>query len=403
MNWKIASLMLLALINVIGIALPYPILSPLFLNGELPPIGSLSPLMTVMLVVALYPLGQFFGSPFFGALSDRIGPRLVIQISMGLTAIGYLSSAYAISLNNMLIFCITRFITGFFEGNFGVLRAAVTRISTDRETKIRYLGYFHAAATTGWVVGPVLGSFLSDNSLHSLFDPAFPFIFGCFMSLSGIAMATVLANASTSTTTSTPLLTSLGAVWKLPLVPLLLLLSFLITLAIDGFYEFYPTLIAASHNGTSRVIAGHTLFLTIGMVTSQVYLVPKLKWTWKTFYIPAVTIALGMLGIALASTPATVAAAFTFSGLGIGILTTLVPAFISENTPRNQQGAIMGTLSSLRSFGDALVCIGFGVLGELNIYLPFLIIGVTIVASADLFGRMILKIDRSKGSISAAP
>ena len=84
LNKKFLALMSLALINVVGIALPYPIIAPLVLKGQLPTLFNLTPLMTVMIAISLYPLGQFVGSPIIGAYSDRAGTRNVVALSMDL-------------------------------------------------------------------------------------------------------------------------------------------------------------------------------------------------------------------------------------------------------------------------------------------------------------------------------
>ena len=104
LNKKIFSSHELSLINVVELHSPYPIIAPLVLKGQLPTLFNLTPLMTVMIAISLYPLGQFVGSPIIGAYSDRAGTRNVVALSMGLTALGYLLSAFTIYHKAMLLF-----------------------------------------------------------------------------------------------------------------------------------------------------------------------------------------------------------------------------------------------------------------------------------------------------------
>ena len=143
LNIKLISLMLLAFINVVGIAMPYPILSPLILGVELPQLFNFSPMMTAMFVLSLYPLGQFLAAPIMGAYSDRIGPRKVVTLSMSFTALGYLSSAYSLYQRDIVLFCLTRFITGLSEGNFAVLRAELGRLPLTATNRVKLFGYFN--------------------------------------------------------------------------------------------------------------------------------------------------------------------------------------------------------------------------------------------------------------------
>ena len=113
MNRSLLCLMILVFINVVGIALPYLVLAPMFINGGFPTIFGFSPIMTVMFILALYPLGQFFGSPIIGTYSDIFGARSVLLVSMAISSIGYLVSGYALSIENLRMLCVSRFLTGF--------------------------------------------------------------------------------------------------------------------------------------------------------------------------------------------------------------------------------------------------------------------------------------------------
>lgn len=402
MNKKLFCLMCLAFINVVGIALPYPVVSPLVLKGQLPTLLGFSPLMTVMIVLSLYPLGQFFGSPVMGAYADKLGARWVVVVSMGLTALGYLASAFALYQSNIILLCVTRFFTGFAEGNFGVLRAEVARLSKSSKERIRYFGYFHAAAGTGWVLGPLLGSVLSNSKTSFLFTPHTPFILGSAMGLLGIILALLaLQDVAQETKEKVSILQSLTLVWKIPGLSSMLIFSFLITLAVDGFYEFYPTFLIGVLKGGSQEIANNTIFLVVSIIFSQIFVVPRLPSGKKlSFLLPSLLMVLSMFGLAKGESSSMIALSFVLSGLGIGVLTTLVPALVSENTPRDLQGTVMGSMASLRNLGDFIVCLGFGLLGGWSVYLPLALIAAVIFLAAEAFARISQKQKRTltKGS-----
>ena len=68
------------------------VFTPLFIHGH----GQLAPTqwslgkrsVVLGIVLSLYPLGQFFGSPILGALSDRFGRRAPLNISIGIVCLG---------------------------------------------------------------------------------------------------------------------------------------------------------------------------------------------------------------------------------------------------------------------------------------------------------------------------
>ena len=51
--------------------------------------------------LALYPLGQFVGSPVLGALSDRYGRRPILIASLSSTTVLYVGIAAALMIQNL--------------------------------------------------------------------------------------------------------------------------------------------------------------------------------------------------------------------------------------------------------------------------------------------------------------
>lgn len=401
MNWKLLCLMFLAWINVVGIALPYPVLSPLLIHNDFPTLWNLSPMMTVMVILALYPFGQFLGSPIIGAYSDRWGPRRIVTVSMAFTALGYLFSAYCIAIKHVEGLALFRFLTGIAEGNFGVLRAEVARISQNPKERIKFFGLFHAAATMGWVIGPVLGSLLWQPTLNPLLNASTPFVFGGILGIIGVVLGCLaIGKRKGLIEKKKPILKTLSELWQMPNLAVLLIMSFLITLAIDGFYEFYPAFLSVDFEADSAAIALNTVCLTSTMIVSQIFLIPHLSPRFFSFLIPSLLVASSMVGMASFTNTFALSLCFSLCGLGIGVLTTLVPATVSERTPESHQGAVMGTMASLRSFGDAFVCLSFGVLGDWSIYLPFMLIGIVIISASERFGRMTEKQSLKTSSLS---
>ena len=50
-------------------------------------------------IVAVYPLGQFFGSPVLGALGDRYGRKKILLTSLVLASFGYLGISISLTFH----------------------------------------------------------------------------------------------------------------------------------------------------------------------------------------------------------------------------------------------------------------------------------------------------------------
>ena len=96
---------------------------------------------TVGLVMATYSFTQFLAAPFWGRLSDRIGRRPVLLISLAGAALSYVWLGFAESL--WMLFA-ARAAGGAMAGNISAAFAYVADITT-RETRAQGMGVIGAA------------------------------------------------------------------------------------------------------------------------------------------------------------------------------------------------------------------------------------------------------------------
>ena len=136
------AVMLVSLLGTAGVALPYPVLSPLFLdpalaNGMTGFLG-LPPKILLGILLALYPLGLILGGSVIGAMSDLYGRKPVLIISLFAAVAGYGLTGYAAAIENYSLFALARFLTGMCEGNIAVSRAIALELQLDH---VRALGH----------------------------------------------------------------------------------------------------------------------------------------------------------------------------------------------------------------------------------------------------------------------
>ena len=96
---------------------------------------------------------QFFASPFWGALSDKIGRRPVILTSTIISTIAYFVFGFA---NTFALILISRILSGFGSGNIAAAQAYVADI-TPPEQRAKRMGILGAAFGLGFAFGPTLG------------------------------------------------------------------------------------------------------------------------------------------------------------------------------------------------------------------------------------------------------
>lgn len=108
-------------------------------------------------VVGIYSIMQFFFAPVWGRLSDRIGRRPVILLSLTASCLGYF--LFAISRSLTVLFA-SRIIAGIGGGNIGTAQAYITDVTPPQE-RARGMGIIGAAFGLGFILGPPLSGILS--------------------------------------------------------------------------------------------------------------------------------------------------------------------------------------------------------------------------------------------------
>jgi DHA1 family tetracycline resistance protein-like MFS transporter len=111
--------------------------------------------------IGCYAMMQFIFSPILGSLSDKIGRRPVLLISLAGSTISYLLLAFSSHLSWLFI---GRIIAGMTSANMAVASAYIVDISST-ENRAKYFGRFNAMFGLGFIIGPVLGGLLGQYGL----------------------------------------------------------------------------------------------------------------------------------------------------------------------------------------------------------------------------------------------
>lgn len=150
---------LTVLIDVIGIGIVVPVL-PFYVES----FGVSS--FTVTMLFSVFALCSFFSAPLLGALSDRIGRRPVLLLSIASTAVGWFVFGFA---KSVWVLFLGRIIDGMAAGNFPIAQSYLVDIARNEQERTTNLGIIGATFGIGFIIGPMLGGVLSS------YAPVLPF------------------------------------------------------------------------------------------------------------------------------------------------------------------------------------------------------------------------------------
>ncbi|WP_300751000.1 TCR/Tet family MFS transporter [Janthinobacterium sp.] len=353
MNKPLLTIFATIALDAAGIGLIFPILPRLL--AEVTHAGNIAPYIGI--ITALYAAMQFICAPVLGLLSDKLGRRPVLLISLAGAAVNYVLMAFAPQLWMLLL---GRAIAGLTSANVSVATAYITDISPEA-TRARRFGLLNAVFGLGFIVGPVLGGVLGDYWLR------LPFIAAAVLNAANFLLAWFVLPESRTPQKHKIVLAELNPLrplrWALSMKSLLPIICVFFILSATG--EVY---------GTCWALWGHDSFgwngvwigLSLGMFGVCQTLV-------QAFLPGPATRLLGergavLLGVGCASIALVVMAfaregwvifaimpIFALGGIGVPALQALATRQVEED----RQGQFQGLLASVVSLASIIAPLAF--------------------------------------------
>jgi multidrug resistance protein len=333
------------------------------------------------LLFACFSLMQFISSPLWGGYSDRIGRRPVLLLGLVGMALSFVLFGLAQSL--WMLFA-ARILGGLLSSSVVPAAMAYVADSTRKEQRGRSMGLMGAAMGVGLVFGPALGGFLGALS------PATPFFVAAGLTLLVAAFASFFLPESLqkrsipavpSPLDRTSSASAFGDLFRAVRgsVGFLLILGFISNFAIASLFGTFA-LFAEAQFGFGEKEMG-AVFVTLGLISAlgQGFFVGRMIQRWteeRVIHIGLVVSGVGFLSLLLAYDLVSLMVCTAVLSLGTALLGPALSSLVSQRTPADQQGTIMGVLNSYGSLGRILgPLLGGVVFDVLGHSAPFVISG----------------------------
>ena len=355
------AVMLVVLFSSAGIALPYPVLAPVFLNevNALTTFADIPSKILLGIILAIYPLGVILGSSVIGAASGLYGRKKTLIITLILTVVSYVLSAFAILAENFLLFVLARFVTGIFSGNISIAKAVAVDLSPTLD-KTYTFNLVNATGYLGWLLGPLAGGLLAIYGLDSIFYFAAGAIVIALFCVSVLLPADNkgkhLKNNKFSTLFSSQ---NSFALLGNPNIRRIFTIYLLATLGLNAYYEFYPVWLVEEFNFSSAAIGYITVVLTLFMTFTSVLFIKQLKFLFglKLGAIIGMILMAVLFSLHPLLSATSVWPVYAITGIAIAIFNGLLPVYISEQYADIEQGQLMGLITTTFSLANVVIAI----------------------------------------------
>ena len=386
---SIVPIFLVVFIDLIGVGIVIPILAPMFLDPHSPlfAVGTDLSVRTAMLglLLALYPLAQFFGAPILGSLSDFHGRKKLLLVSLLGTFIGYVLFALGISTGNLWLLIIGRIIDGFTGGNISIAQSAIADLS-DKESKAKNFGLIGMAFGLGFILGPFIGGKLGDPNVVSWFNYSTPFWFAAILCALNIVSLYFMFNEKKKESVRKDIdlftgIKNLKIAFGVPNLRIAFWAVFLISFGFTFFTQFFQVYLIERFSYTQSQIGDYFAFLGICVAISQGIIV---RWVSKRFSPQkALSVSVLMLAVSISlylliSDSSHLYYVVPLIAIFNGITLPNTTALVSNLGVEKSQGELLGINQSVVAVAWSLPAIVAGLVSSIDVRLPIMISSIVL-------------------------
>lgn len=284
------------------------------------------------LLVASFSLAQLVFAPLWGRVSDRIGRKPVLVLSLAGTAVGSLLTGLA---PNLAWLFIGRLVDGASGASVSVAQAAVADVASPEE-RPRLLGLLGAAFGLGFVAGPALGA------LAALGGPRLPFLLAA-----GLAAinAVVAARRLPETRPERPAVGVEDRPWSSDVVLPLVAVAFCSLAAFSAFEATFALMgerrLGLDLASTGAVFAGIGVLIALANVG---VVQPTVRRAGEAGAL-GIGLAMNAIGLALLVTASswwTVGPALLALTFGQGLITPTLASLVAGTAEASRRGGALG-------------------------------------------------------------
>ena len=363
-------LFLTLLLDVIGLGMLFPIIPALFTDATSPSfvLTGYSHNMQYFfagLTTAVFGVMQFIASPFLGELSDIHGRKKLLLLGVGVLAVSNAVFAFGISIGSLVLILGSRAVAGIAGANFSIAQAAIADV-TPPELRARNFGLIGAAFGLGFVIGPLLGGWITAVSG----SPAVPFFFAAFLGVINATMVYFVFPETHPTSTSDKKITLMKAFHNIRdaledvdvrgvyLVGFLAVLGFTFFTSFVSVYLVERFLFTESMTGTFFAVVGIWVIIAQALVV-RFATARATEYTILSYALPTLAVVIALYPFV----PSSVYLFLTmpFMASSFALISTCVPSLVSKGVDADKQGAALGINGSLQALtgGIAPLAAGF--------------------------------------------
>jgi len=311
---------------------------------------------SVIFFLGLYSLGQLVGAPLWGTLSDRVGRRPVLLVTLLANAAASWMLAYS---DNGVFLGFSRIVAGLAAGNISAAYAYTTDITTDA-TRPKALGLLGSAFGLGFILGPAIGGLLAGANADDV--GALARVAHGAAALSLVAFVLTLFRLPESLPPEKRLLKgakrpSLIAQFKRPVLRDLLLSTVIVVAAVALFQSTLALFAAERLAVGPRALGwiyGFVGVVSVAVQAGAIGVLTKRFGAAKLTRFGALLIAVGLACVPPVHSITALLFALALFGVGSALFNPSMSGLVAATAAPTERGTVLGAYQSAASMGRVI-------------------------------------------------
>ncbi len=391
-NCAMLALFIVLLIDGLGQGILFPLLTKTLVNPHATTLvtHASAHMRTILYgaILGVYFLCWFFGSVIMGYMSDGAGRKKALLICMAGAGLAYLLTALGFICHSLTLIFVSRVIGGLTAGSQPIAQASIVDMSSP-EKLTRNIGYIMLSVCMGLIIGPLIGSFLTDSSIVSWFGNTTPLYFGAILSALNLLLLVGFFHETSSTTGKIKLnlldaITLITDACKHKAIRHLSIIYFMFQVSWVGFYMYCSVFLFKRYDFSINLTGLFLGLIGIGWALGFTVLVPFFK---KMAANKVMIIGYGTLGcvallMVIFHSPllAWILVAPGAAGTAVGISYTI--STYSTLAGADKQGWVMGVSTAVAVLAGAVSVVLVGLIAGLSNNAPFIACFVVMLVGA---------------------
>lgn len=385
---SLGTILFTVFMDLLGIGIIIPIMAPAIIKTDI--LGQGLPLsyktLVLGLLIAAYPIAQFFGAPVLGALSDKHGRKKILIISIIGSLIGYLIFALGIVYSNIEILFLGRIIDGISGGNISIIYSALADIS-DEKSKAKNFGLVGAAFGVGFIIGPFVGGELANPNLVSWFNYSTPFFFAAVLSLINLVLVITRFQETIKEKKDSQIniftgIKNISKALSVKRFRSIFLITFLVTFGFTMFSQFLQVFLIQKFDYSQYNIGRLLAYFGIWSALIQGGLVRSLAKKYPPQKIIKVSLLLMSISLIILILPDKawyLYITMAFIAITQGLTSPNITAMVSNLAQDSTQGEVLGINQSVQSLAQAIPPIIGGLTVAINMNTPIILSSIAVM------------------------